>query len=188
MYKFLLPFFALAFLLTACGGGGSAKVECETDFWNGTVGTCLPAGWITMDRETLRQRGVPDETVAAFRSEESVSGQFPSVTVTQEPLAAKISAQDYSEASVRSVSVLPGYTLIDSPSVKIDGKEVTLHIFSAQPVEDEPARRFYQVSTIAGDTGYTVTAAAPLFVENDLENAIRFILMSATFEAPAEEE
>ncbi|MCF7844876.1 MAG: hypothetical protein K9M03_03555 [Kiritimatiellales bacterium] len=187
MYKLLLPFFALAFLLTACGGGGSAKVECDKDYWDGAIGTCLPEGWIVMDRETLKQRGVPDETLAAFRYEQSVSGQFPSVTMTQEPLVSEISAEDYSEASIRSVSVLPGYTLIESPSVKIDGKEVTLHIFSAQPVEDEPARRFYQVSTIKGEIGYTVTAAAPLFVESELDNQIRFILEGATFEAPAEE-
>ncbi|MBU0767083.1 hypothetical protein KKF55_04890 [Patescibacteria group bacterium] len=186
MYKFLLPFFTLAFLLTACGGGGSSKVECDKEYWDGTVGTCLPVGWIVIDRETLRQRGVPDETLTAFRSEESVSGQFPSISITQERLTSKIDAKSYSEASIRSVSTLPGYTLVDSPSVKIDGEEVAMHIFSAQPVENEPARRFYQVSTISGDMGYTVTASAPFFVEKDLEDAIKFILESATFEAPAE--
>jgi len=180
MHRLLIPLFALALLLTACGGG-STEVSCDKDYWDGTVGVCLPEGWGVLDRETMRQRGLPDETVAAFRSEMSVSGQFPSVTVTREMLSQQVSASDYSDASIRSVSVLPGYTLIDSPSLKIDEEEVKLHVFSAQPVADEPARRFYQVSTVTNGAGFTVTAAAPLFVEKDLEGGIVTIMKSVTF-------
>ncbi|MBU0458033.1 hypothetical protein KJ652_04655 [Patescibacteria group bacterium] len=187
MHKILIPLFALAILLTSCGGGGSSTVECENEYWDSTVGTCLPDGWVVIDRETLKMRGVPEETVAAFRREESVSGQFPSITVTKEVLSAAVSAATYSDASIRSVSVLPNYTVVESPSVKIDGEEVTLHIFSAQPVPDEPARRFYQISTVKGDIGFSITAAAPISVEKNLEEEIEFIMKGVTFERGEEE-
>ena len=181
MHRLLIPLFAFAILLTACGGGGSVKVDCEKDYWDGTVGVCLPEGWAALDRETMRQRGLPDETVAAFRSEKSVSGQFPSITITQETLLQQVSASDYSDASIRSVSVLPGYTLIDTPSATVDGEEVKLHVFSAQPVSDEPARRFYQVSTVSDGVGFTATAVTPLFVEKQLEGEITTVMKSVTF-------
>jgi len=190
MTRFLLPLFALAVLLSACGGGGG-KADCAEVYWDGHIGVCLPDKWIVMDKETLRQRGVPEETVAAFRYEESISGQFPSITVTRENLKRAVSSSDYSEASIRSVSALPGYTLVDQKPVKIDGEEVSLHVFTAQPIAEEPARKFYQVSMVSEEIGITVTAAAPLFVEKDMDSQLRSVLKSATLrgeEAEEEEE
>src|SRR3990167_3142323 len=99
MQRFLIPLFVLAILLSACGGGAVA-VECASDYWDGAVGACLPKGWSVLDKETLKERGVPEETIAAFRSEESVSGQFPTVTVTSEVLASAVppAAADYSSS------------------------------------------------------------------------------------------
>jgi len=139
-----------------------------------------------VDSETLRLRGVPEETVAAFRSEKAVSGQFPTVTVTEEPLVREVSATDYSDASMRSVTGLPGYKVIDTTEISVDGETVSLHVFSAQPVEGEPARRFYQVSTIQGSEGYTVTAAVPSFIDESLAEEIVTILKSVTFEGGEE--
>jgi len=178
----------LCLFVAACGGSESASVNCHKQYWDGTVGVCLPQGWGVVDSETLRQRGVPNDTIVAFQAEQAVSGQFPTVTVTQEVLAQPTMPDAYSKASVRSVGILPGYTLIDSIQTNVDGESVTLHIFSAQPVADEPARRFYQISTVVDSEGYTITASTPVAIEDAIENQALLILQSMTFIAIAEEE
>lgn len=135
-----------------------------------------------MNQETLRQRGVPEDTVVAFQAEEPSSGQFPTVTVTKEQLTEQVEPSAYSEASVRSVTILPKYTLIDSTQTNIDGQSLSLHVFTAQPISDEPVRRFYQVSTVSDGVGYTVTATTPVAAEDALEKQVYFILGSTTFE------
>jgi hypothetical protein len=184
MKRLVIPL-VLTALLVSCGGS-TPVAECTQDYWNGTVGTCLPEGWTVMDRETMLQRGLPEETVVAFSSDASVSGQFPSITVTQEPLAQAVEAVDYSAANIRAVSVLPGYKLIDSVDLAVDGVDVALHTFAAQPLEEEPARRFYQISTVQQGVGYTITAAVPLSVPKDLEAQVLLILKSVTFVGAAE--
>lgn len=170
-------------LLSACGGGSDAlSQDCDKEYWDGTIGICLPQGWVVMDQETLRQRGVPNDTVVAFQAEKPESGQFPTITVTKEPLTDVTEPSAYSEASIRSVSVLPQYTLIDSTQTNVDGDSISLHVFSAQPVADEPARRFYQLSTVHDMAGYTVTATTPVSVTDELEKQIFFMLGSTTFE------
>jgi len=173
-------------LLTACGGG-SSEVSCDQSYWDGVYGTCLPAGWTVIDRETMRQRGVPEETIAGFQTEEPVSGQYPTITLTRERLAQPATPSQYSDASIRSVEVLPGYELIDRRNHSIDGEDVSLHVFSLQPIQDEPRRRFYQVSTTVEENGYTVTATSPLSVDSSLEAEIQLILDRTTFEEPSEE-
>jgi len=183
MKKSLFLLLGFTLFLAACGGG-TTVAKCDQDYWDGTYGTCLPAGWAVVDRETLRQRGVPDETIAAFKAEASVSGQFPSITVTREALSQPMTPNDYSEASMRSVSVLPGYSLADTKKVTIDGESLSLHIFTAQPVETDPARRFYQLSTSKDSVGYTVTAAVPMFIDDSVESEVLLILKSSTLVQP----
>jgi len=100
----------------------------------------------------------------------------------------RVEAAAYSNASIRSVEVLPGYELLDQKDVTIDGEKVALHMFTAQPVDGEPRRRFYQVSTVAGDSGYTFTGTAPVSVDRSIEDQILTILQNATFEGKQEEE
>lgn len=169
-------------LLSACGSETARSRDCDKEFWDGTIGICLPQGWIVMNQETLRQRGVPEDTVVAFQAEEPSSGQFPTVTVTKEQLTEQVEPSAYSEASVRSVTILPKYTLIDSTQTNIDGQSLSLHVFTAQPISDEPVRRFYQVSTVSDGVGYTVTATTPVAAEDALEKQVYFILGSTTFE------
>ncbi len=185
MKRGLSALFLSVLLLTACGGSGkTAAVTCKEQFWNGTVAVCLPAGWSVMDKETLADRGVPDEVVVAFQSAKTQSGQFPTVTVTKEALTEQLSSSDYSEASVKSVSTLPGYTLVDSKKVTVDASSVDEHIFTAQPLNDEPARRFYQVSAVSGGNGYTVTGLAPVSVTSSLDDEIKLIITSLSFKQP----
>lgn len=152
------------------------------------MGTCLPEKWEVLNTETLRQRGVPEETIAAFQSSESFSGQFPTVAVTRERLANTVDPSQYSSANMRSVEVLDGYEHVDTREFKVDGVKVNLHIFTGQPIEGEPRRRFYQVSTTTGDVGYTVTAVTPLSISKDLDDSILLILGEVTFVEPKEEE
>ncbi len=187
MTRFLLPLFTLAILLTACGGGGGSS-DCDNEYSDSSLNLCLPDKWIVMDRETRRQRGIPDETIVAIRFEEAISGQFPAVTVTKETMKREVTPLDYSEAGIRSVSTLPGYTLTDTKEVKVDGEKVSMHIFTAQPISDEPARKFFQISTVTGNEGYTITAAAPLFIESSIEKQIETIVMSISFDKESEEE
>jgi hypothetical protein len=173
-------------LLVACSGS-SGSVSCSQDYWDGTFGTCLPQDWIVVDRETLRQRGVPEETIVAFQSETAVSGQFPTIVLTSEPLGDPVSPEQYSEASIRSVTVLPSYELIDTRDVNVDNESVKVHIFKAQPVEEEPIRRFYQLSTVAGDEGFTLTATTPISIGETLEQQITLIFRESTFQEPTDE-
>ncbi|MBT5236947.1 hypothetical protein HOL63_01080 [Candidatus Peregrinibacteria bacterium] len=179
--------FSACVLLAACGGG-SARSGCEQDYWDGTVGTCLPEGWEIIDKETLRQRGVPEETIVAFQISESVSGQFPTVAVTKERLPNPVTAQNYSSASIRSIEVMEGYTLVDSKDFTVDGEDVSLHIFTAQPIEGEPRRRFFQVSTAIEDIGFTATAVSPVSITKELEEDMMLILEHLVFSEPIEEE
>jgi hypothetical protein len=172
--------FAVLLSLTACGGGGGT-VACENDYWDGTYGTCLPENWNVVNAETLRQRGVPQGTIAAFQSQIAVSGQFPSVTITREPLAEPVTPKVYSQASIRSVTTLPSYTQVDSKDVRIDSESLTIHVFTAQPLPEEPSRRFYQVSTVANGVGYTITGTTPVSPGESTEDEVQLILRESTF-------
>ncbi|MBI1934231.1 hypothetical protein HYS30_01055, partial [Candidatus Peregrinibacteria bacterium] len=66
-------------------------------------------------------------------------------------------------------------------NVKVDGENVRLHTFSAQPIPEEPAKRFYQLSTVMRKVGYTVTATLPLAPERDLEKQVQLMLGEVTF-------
>ena len=140
---------AIPLLLTACSGSGSGSTAaaCKQQFWDGTLGVCLPANWKVMDKETLQSRGVPEEVAAAFQSSVVVAGQNPTVTITKETLQSDMDPVAYSQASIRAVAALPAYKLIDTRAVKVSGKNLEIHVFSAKPLPEEPERRFYQLST-----------------------------------------
>ena len=175
-------------LLSACSGGGGEESACVQDYWDGEVGTCLPENWIVVDSETLLQRGVPPETIVAFQAEQAVSGQFPTVAITRETLSQDVSAKDYSDASVRSVSVLQGYEEVDTRDISVDAEKVSLHIFTAQPDDGEPRRRYYQVSMPKGRKGYTMTATTPVAIEDAAEGQVLAILEGFTLTEPVVEE
>jgi len=183
MKRFLVPLLLTTGLLTACGSSSTA-VTCKEQFWDGTVAVCLPAGWKVIDRETLTQREIPEEVIVAFQSEKTVSGQFPSVTVTREVLSQPVDSPAYSQASIRAVAVLPGYKLIDTRPVTIETKNLSIHVFTAQPIAEEPARRYYQVSAVSKDAGYTLTALTPVSVASTLEQEVLTIMKSFGFAEP----
>ncbi len=185
--KMRITLVSTCLLLVACGGGSSGIV-CDRDYWDGTVGTCIPAGWDSMSREVLRIRGVPEETIVGFQRRDAVSGQFPTVAVTQERLPNAVNPADYSSASIRAISVLNGYEHVDTKEITVDGAKVSLHIFTGQPIEDEPKRRFYQVSTTKGDRGYTMTAVSPVSIDRSLEQEMVLILDHFTLSEPVKEE
>lgn len=182
MKKILLS--SLCVLTLAACGGETATVSCQNQYWDGTVGTCLPAGWHVVDRATLDDRGIPPEAIIAFQADEPFSGQYATVTVIREPLARQMTSGEYSDASMQSVSTVAGYTKVDSQTVTVDGEEVTLHIFTAQPRADEPKTRFAQISALTGMTGYTFTAATPVAVGSTLEQQVLLILKNMTLKDP----
>ena len=187
--RFLVLPLVLSMLVAGCGGSSSKStaVECTQQFWNGTIGLCLPAKWSVLEREKLALRGVPEQVMVAFQSESTVSGQTPTVTVTSEKLSSPLTSADYSRASIRSVATLPGYKLLDSRTVDIEGQSVELHIFTAQPIAGEPERRFFQVSAVAAQIGYTVTALTPVSISDTLEKEVLLILKSVRFSEATEE-
>lgn len=176
----LVPLTVALLLCTACSNRDSGGVTCEQQYWNGSVGTCLPAGWEVLSSETLSRFGVPEETVAAFQRSEARDGQFDTVTVTSEPLAQDLSSLEYAEANILAVSVLPEYDLDDKNELAVDGQDTLMHVFQARPVADTPLRRYYQVSIVKDQTGYTFTGSLPLSVSNDAVQAIELILRGAT--------
>lgn len=179
MRRRLLFLSAASLLFSACGDG-SAEVACENVYWDGVVGTCLPAEWKVLDRTTLDQRGAPPEVIVAFQSDKPVSGQFPTVTVTREALRQQMTSTEYSEASIQSVTTLPGYEEGEQDAITVDEAEVTLHAYMAQPRPEEPKVRFFQVSIASQDSGFTFTGALPLTVSASVESQVRLILQNAT--------
>lgn len=168
------------FLLVACSQGGS-DVTCREQYWDSVFGTCLPSGWKVVDPVSLRSRSVPEEVIAVFQADQFASNQIPTVIVTKEPLVRDWDAASYSDASIKSVQMLSGYALLDERNVTVDGAKIRLHTFSAQPIPEEPVKRFYQLSTVVRRVGYTVTATLPLLPERDLEKQVQFILDGVTF-------
>lgn len=173
----------LALILAACG---STVVECTQRYWDGQVGTCLPEGWHVLDRANLDERGVPEEAVVAFQTDESIAGQYLTIVVTREDLPQEVSSVDYSEAGAASVTTLPGYARIEERKVTIDDQKHILHAFTAQPSDAQPMARFYQLSMAKGKTGYTFTVATPVSIDDSAEDRILSILENATLQAPAE--
>lgn len=186
--KRVLSIVFCTFLLASCGGGSSKTTDivCKQQFWNGVIGVCLPDGWTVLEREKLSERGVPDQVLVAFQSEKSVSGQTPTITVTSEKLGSPLESPAYSKASIRSVTTLPGYKLIDSRSLQVEGQAVDLHVFTAQPVTGEPERRFFQLSAVAANIGYTVTVLTPVSISETLEKEITLIMNSVRFSEPVD--
>lgn len=182
----LLVSSALLALLVACGGG--TTVECTQSYWDGEVGTCLPEGWHVLDRSNLDDRGVPEEAVVAFQTTESIAGQYLTIVVTREDLPQDIASEDYSEAGVASVGALPGYARLDERTVKIAKEDHILHVFTAQPSDEQPMARFYQISMAKGRKGYTFTAATPVSIDKSAEERIVAILENATLNPPADAE
>ncbi len=184
----LLALLSASLLLSSCTGSGSGTTQtaCKQQYWDGTLGVCLPTNWKVVDRETLQSRGVPPEVITAFQSSAIVAGQNPTVTVTTETLQSELDPVTYSQASMRAVAALPAYKLIDTRAVKILGENLELHVFSAQPLPEEPERRFYQLSTTNKTVGYTLTALTPLSVSSSLETEVLTIMRSLTFTDPAE--
>lgn len=185
MKRFIVATMAAA-LLAGCGSGGSGdnKVACEQQFWNEMFAACLPKGWRVLSSETLRQLGVPEETVAAFQFDTPHAGQLDTVTVTREPLSMDMETPDYSQSNLLAVSALPDYRLIDKETVYIDGKQSALHVFSARPSADQPIRRYYQISAAQDKTGYTFTGSFPLSIQDNEAEQVRFILKNVSFKDP----
>lgn len=185
--RFVSSLGIILFFLAGCGSTAKTDaVTCTQQFWNGSVGVCIPSGWEEMNRERLDMLGVPPEAIVAFQTVKPVSGQFPNVTLTAEPLAGPFTSSDYSKSSIRSVASLPGYQLVDTRPATIDGKSVSIHIYTAQPAGDQPRVRFYQLSAVSGEgaatgTGYTVTGFSPLSPTDTLDKQILLILQSLTF-------
>lgn len=182
--KRFLATLSLVTFLTACGGTKTTAIVCKEQYWNGVIGVCLPAGWTVIEHEKLADRGVPDQVMVAFQSDKTVSGQSPTITVTSEKLSSPLDSPAYSKASIRSVTTLPGYKLIDSKSMEVEGQKVDLHVFSAQPVAGEPERRFFQLSAVAANIGYTVTALTPVSISDTLQQEINLIMNSVRFSEP----
>ena len=181
-------FLLVPVLLASCGGSSSGSdVVCDQQYWDGTIGTCLPEGWHVVGSEDLAARGAPREVVVAFQADDAVTGRFPLVTVTSQPLSGAPSVEEFDEQSRESVKTLPGYTLVEDRETEIDNQPTTLHIFTAQPIAEQPVQRFYQVSYPSGGKGYTFTGVLPLSVDRVDEERLITLLENITF-IEAEEE
>ncbi len=150
------------------------------------MGTCLPVGWHVISSADLQSRGAPREVVIAFQADTAVSGRFPLVTVTSQPLPSGMDAATFDTQSRQSVKTLPGYSLVDERDVKVDKQPLKLHIFTAQPIGEQPVQRFYQLSAPGKDMGYTFTGVLPLSVSKEDEAKMLTLLTHVTFVEPQE--
>lgn len=166
-------------LLTACGG---SKGKCDERVQVGNFSICLQKDWQQVPDQLLKEEGVPAETIAAFQLSEKRGGQRDNIVVSHENLPAKISAMKYSQANIQTIEVTPEYAQLEKREIKIDGQDTLLHIFTARPVPDLPARRFYQVSIVDGITGYVITGTLPFSVEDEIEKGLIEMVISGSLE------
>lgn len=174
-----------ALFLAACGGS-TAEVACTLQYWDGVIGTCMPAGWHALSPEQLKARGVPPEVSTGFEREQPIAGQNPIIIVLRETLGANVATADYSTASINAVKALPSYEEIDQRALTVDEDETTMHVYSAQPLPEQPKGRFYQVSAVHEGAGYTLTAALPLSPDGTLEDEVELVLSNLTFTQQSE--
>lgn len=174
---------SLLLVLTACGGD-TVVTTCPNAYWEREIGLCISEGWRVVDRTELDERGVSEEAVIAFQSDRPYAGQFATVVVTREVLTQTLTTVEYSDASILSVSGLPEYSEVDRRAIIVDGFDIVIHIFSAKPRTDALAERFFQVSAVSQNMGYTVTAATPVSVDPTLETQVIDMLSSITFIPP----
>jgi hypothetical protein len=163
----------LTFLLTSCFGG-----SCSDSVSAGPISMCISNLWEQVPEETLREEGVPEETLAAFQLKEQRAGQRDNIVVTEEHLPSPVSSKVYADINVQAVAATDEYLLIENRDVEIGGTETILHIFTAKPVPDLPARRFYQVSISKGMKGYVITGTLPFTVDSTVEDGLIEMIMS----------
>ena len=168
---------SLSLLLVACSGKGSS---CSDNIWTGKFGICIGEDWEQVPEENLRADGVPEETIAAFQLTKDRAGQRDNIVVSRERVASSTDAKKYAEANVRVVEKSPQYNLIEKREMKVDKQNTILHIFTARPVSDLPARRFYQLSIVDGVRGYVFTGTLPFSVDEDVEKEMTEMMLSAT--------
>lgn len=183
-FRLALVLLSVAALSACSGGSSSGSTVCKQQYWDGTVGVCLPETWQVTTQETLTQRGVPEEVLAAFEAKTATAGLQPTITITKETLRSPVDPKTYSQASIRSMGSLPAFKQIDIRKVKVNKEDLEVLIFSAQPLPDQPERRFYQLSTTSKDIGYTLTALTPLSTPGSLESEVLSVLRSVTFTDP----
>ena len=76
----------------------------------------------------------------------------------------------------------PEYSLLEKREIEIDGKDTLLHIFTARPIPDLPARRFYQVSVVDEAVGYVITGTLPFSVKDEIEKGLIEMVVSGSLE------
>jgi len=179
MLKRLLPILLLTLLLPACNGSGA---KCAERVWTGEFGLCLQKGWEQVPDEVLRERGIPEETIAAFQPTQKREGQRDTIVISRERLPAELSFKKYADANIESIEGMPEYVSLERRDTEIDGEETSLHIFTARPIPNLPTRRFYQLSITKETRGYTITGTLPLTVEQDVEDTMISIILSATLQ------
>ncbi|MBT3835194.1 hypothetical protein HOF56_02995 [Candidatus Peribacteria bacterium] len=139
---------------------------------------CIGSDWEQVPEETLREEGVPEETLAAFQLKEQRAGQRDNIVVTEENLPSPVSSKLYADVNLQAVGATEEYTIIENREVEVGGTETILHIFTAKPVPDLPARRFYQISLTKGMKGYVVTGTLPFTVDKVIEDGLIEMIMS----------
>ena len=172
----ILMFFPL---LSACSGSVNA---CNEKIQTNGIGICMSDGWEQVSDAKLKEESVPEETIAAFQMTESRAGQRDNIVVSTESLPTNASALAYAQANMKTIEATPQYTVIEKREVEIDGNETILHIFTARPIADLPARRFYQLHLTKGTAGYVFTGTLPFSVEDTIEEGLISMLLSATLD------
>ncbi|HLD07916.1 MAG TPA: hypothetical protein VJB60_02530 [Candidatus Peribacterales bacterium] len=168
---------ALMLLITGCSSAPTCTDIVKTEEYS----LCLIEDFEQVPDEELRAEGVPEETVAAFELKEERGGQRDNVVITRERVKSGVAPLTYAEANMKIVEKSPEYNLVEKREITVDSKETILHIFTARPVSDLPARRFYQVSFVKGTTGYVVTGTLPYSVDETIEEGLITMLMSVSF-------
>lgn len=135
----------------------------------------------------LQSRGSPREVAVAFQADDAIGGRFPLVTVTTQSLTAGEKTADFDQQSRNAVKTMPAYTVVDEREVTVDEETSTLHVFTAQPIAEQPVQRFYQLSVAHDGQGFTLTGVLPLTVDTKDEAKMKTLLTHVTFEKPKDE-
>ena len=176
MKKVFFLAISLIFLFSACGGGDSSSDNQLAQYITNSFEISYPLGWSARNKEQLMEEGAPEATLAVFRSQQEISGIFPTIAVVAEDIDKNFTSLKYAQANTENTSkVLQNFQTISREELEINNEKTILYIFSGRTNPDNADMQYAQIYFAKNGIGITVSALFPL---NSEENYKQWLISS----------
>ena len=168
-----LAIIILCFLiLTDCAPQKTTFPHLYTDPQFGFRVACPDSGWTLTDRT-----GIP-EVLVVIKSETSVEDFIPNVTVAVEPLESMMTAEEYGEKNLESLTA-QGYEVLAREEKVIH--QNTFYDLRCLHRQVEPPLQFRHLCLVKKRMGFIITCTAPENYYHTCEDDFKFIVDSFRF-------